>query len=90
MEEKTEPADAEPQIDKAEELNKVWRVKPGDLWQIGSHRLLCGDSTKAEDVERLMGGEKAGAVVTDSPYGINREGIINDDQRGCGSCSMEF
>ena len=41
---KGEPADAEPQIDRAEELNKTWKVKTGDLWQIGEHRLLCGPS----------------------------------------------
>jgi len=45
-------------------------TKPGDLWILGDHRLLCGDSTNAEDVERLMAGKKAGAVVTDPPYGI--------------------
>jgi site-specific DNA-methyltransferase (adenine-specific) len=79
-------ADAEPQIDRAEELNKVWKVKTGDLWQIGEHRLLCGDSTKKEDVGRVMGGEKAD-MVTDPPYGVNvtkkasvAPGIKFDDQ----------
>jgi DNA modification methylase len=66
-----EPLDAEPQIDKAEELNKTWKVKRGDLWQIGEHRLLCGDSTKKEDVGRVMGGEKATCVFTDPPYGVS-------------------
>ena len=69
-----DPADAEPQIDKASELNKVWKVAPGDLWQIGSHRLLCGDSTKAEDVGRVMGGERVDMVFTDPPYGVK---IVN-------------
>ena len=70
VEEKTDPADAEPQIDRAEELNKTWRVKPGDLWQIGSHRLLCGDSTKKEDVGRVMGDTLANLIWTDPPYGV--------------------
>jgi DNA modification methylase len=70
-------ADAEPQIDRAEELNKVWRVTLGDLWQIGEHRLLCGDSTKKEDVARVMGGEKADMVFTDPPYGLGKD-IAND------------
>lgn len=47
------------------------RCKSGDLWQLGNHRLLCGDSTKPEDVERLMGGEKAQAMWTDPPYGVS-------------------
>ena len=67
---KSEPADAEPQIDRAEELNKTWRVKTGDLWQIGEHRLLCGDSTKREDVDRVMCDEKADCVFTSPPYGV--------------------
>ena len=75
---KTEPADAPAQLDRAEELNKTWGVKLGDLWQIGSHRLLCGDSTKKEDVGRVMGGERADMVFTDPPYGIGK-GIANDD-----------
>jgi len=47
------------------------RTRPGDLYQLGDHRLLCGDSTKAEDVARLMKGEKAGLMNTDPPYGID-------------------
>ncbi len=49
------------------------KVKIGDLYQLGEHRLLCGDSTKKEDVEKLMGGEKADMVFTDPPYSVNYE-----------------
>ncbi|MDP2644120.1 MAG: DNA modification methylase [Candidatus Doudnabacteria bacterium] len=72
------PKDAEPQIDKAAELNKTWKVKAGDLFQIGNHRLLCGDSTKAEDVARVMGGEKAELLFTSPPYSDMREYSGND------------
>ena len=47
------------------------RCKLGDIWQLGSHRLMCGDSTKVDDVEKLMNGEKADMVFTDMPYGMN-------------------
>jgi DNA modification methylase len=46
-------------------------TKPGDLWILGNHRLLCGDSTDVLAVERLMDGEKADMVFTDPPYGMN-------------------
>jgi DNA modification methylase len=72
-------ADAEPQIDKAAELQKKWQTAQGQLWLIGDHRLLCGDSTKREDVERVMGGERACCVFTDPPYGQNQEGVPNDE-----------
>lgn len=47
------------------------RCKRGDIWQLGEHRLMCGDSTKVDDVEKLMNGEKADMVFTDMPYGMN-------------------
>ena len=46
------------------------RVRIGDIWQLGEHRLMCGDSTDAESVSRLMDGEKADMVFTDPPYGV--------------------
>jgi DNA modification methylase len=49
-------------------------TKPGDLWLLGDHRLLCGDSTKAEDVERVMAGERADLLSTDPPYSVSYTG----------------
>lgn len=64
------PTDPGPQIDRAEELREKWQTERGQVWEIGRHRLMCGDSTSEEDVGRLMAGNKVGAVVTDPPYGI--------------------
>ena len=79
-----EPAgdDPGPQVDRAAELREKWGVKTGDLWALGEHRLICGDCTDRAVVQRVMGGERAGCCVTDPPYGINREGITNDDPEG--------
>jgi len=68
-----EVVEVEPQISKADELKEKWGTAEGQLWLIEGnqeHRLLCGDSTSAEDVGRLMGGERAESMVTDPPYGI--------------------
>lgn len=54
------------------------KCKPGDLWILGNHKLLCGDSTNLEDVEKLMGGAKGDMVWTDPPYNVNYEGKTND------------
>jgi 16S rRNA G966 N2-methylase RsmD len=57
-------------------------TKPGDLWILGNHRLLCGDSTNIQHVERLMDGKKADMVFTDPPYGVNYEGGLQDTGDG--------
>ena len=68
-EEEEPPEDPGAQLDRAAELQEKWGVERGQIWEVGTHRVMCGDSTCAEDVARLMAGEKAGAVVTDPPYG---------------------
>ena len=50
---------------------KESRVKLGEVWELGKHRLMCGDSTKESDVEKLMNGKKADLLFTDPPYGIS-------------------
>lgn len=65
------------------ELEKPTFSKSGDVWTLGRHRLVCGDSTKAETFAVLMNGRKANLVVTDPPYNVNYEGtagkIKNDN-----------
>lgn len=53
-------------------------IQRGDLFRLGRHRLLCGDSTSAEDVGRLMDGEKADLLLTDPPYGVSYVGKTKD------------
>ena len=54
----------------------------GDIWQLGEHRLMCGDSTDEATVEMLMNGKKADMVFTDPPYGVDYDGINNDSRSG--------
>jgi len=76
--EQPEPADAEPQIDRAEELREKWGVELGQMWQLGEHRLICGDCTDPAVVARVMGGER-GTVFSDPPYGID---IVQNNKVG--------
>lgn len=71
--------------DKALEDIKEPISKTGDIWLLGKHRLICGDSTKLSDVEKLMDGKKANLCVTDPPYNVNysagkeNERVIKND-----------
>ena len=65
------------------ELKQPTITKPGDIWTLGRHRLICGDSTKADTFDLLMGKTKANLIITDPPYNVNYEGsagkIKNDN-----------
>ena len=71
------------EFDVGAELEKPTITKTGDVWTLGRHRLVCGDSTKPETFELLMAGRKANLVITDPPYNVNYEGsagkIKNDN-----------
>ncbi|WRN93183.1 adenine-specific methyltransferase [Streptococcus phage PhiSdyV1524-fexAoptrA] len=70
-------------FDVEEELKKPTFSKRGDIWQLGKHRVICGDSTKVETYEQLLGDKKANLVVTDPPYNVDVEEtagkILNDN-----------
>ena len=75
----------EDDFDVEAELQKPALTKPGDVWLLGKHRLVCGDSTKCETYKVLMDGKKANLVVTDPPYNVNYEGSagkIKNDNMG--------
>ena len=65
-------------IDEALTENPI--SKQGDIWLLGNHRLICGDSTLPETYEKLMEGKKANLVVTDLPYNVNYEGVAGKIQ----------
>ena len=76
--------DAHPEVteDEVPEVPVDAITKPGDLWILGEHRVLCGDSTKEEDVDRLMNGVKAEMMFTDPPYGVDYSGGIQFNKDG--------
>lgn len=80
--------DASLEIEQEKEIEEVPipittdpRTKPGDIWKLGNHRLMCGDSTSIDDVNKLMDGEKADMVFTDPPYGASYEGGLNKKKK---------
>lgn len=77
-----EPTEGMTDEDAVPEVPAVPVTVEGDVWGLGRHRLMCGDSTSIDAVERLMDGRKADMVFTDPPYGVDYEGINNDDRAG--------
>jgi DNA modification methylase len=75
--------DAHPEVteDEVPEVPVDAITKPGDLWLLGEHRVLCGDSTSEADVSRLMNGEKADMVFTDPPYNIGFGGTMSNTSK---------
>ena len=63
--------DSEAAYSESKETESI--VKPGEVWQLGNHRLMCGDSTKKADVHKLLGEERLDLVITDPPYNVNYE-----------------
>lgn len=74
-----ESKDAEPQIDKAAELQQKWQVRTGEIIEMGRHRLMCGDSTEKAAVGRLCGDNRPLLMVTDPPYGVDYDPHWRDD-----------
>jgi len=78
------------EVSRAEELQEKWGTERGQLWQVGGHRLLCGDATGESDVERLLDGAEPHLMVTDPPYGVGydpewrKEAGINENERKMG------
>lgn len=73
--------------DEAPEVPPVPATVPGDVWVMGRHRLICGDSTKADDVARVLQGVKPGLMVTDPPYGVEYDPSWRNEKLGKGNRS---
>ncbi|MBN1461397.1 MAG: DNA modification methylase [Armatimonadetes bacterium] len=68
--EKSSGQDPGAELDRADELKEKWQVEPGQVWQVGAHRVVCGDCTDAETVERLLAGEQTHVCWTDPPWNV--------------------
>lgn len=76
-----EPIDAdEDGFDEENAKENLHGVKQGDIWELGDHRLMCGSSTDAEDINKLVAGETMDLCVTDPPYNVNYEGTAGKIQ----------
>lgn len=83
------PVEPVEEDDAPEVSETVPRAKKGDIWQLGDHLLMCGDSSSSDDVEKLMSGEKADMVFTDPPYGVaigDKNKMLNGIQKS-GRCT---
>ena len=69
-----------PQIKEEEipEIKKESKSKPGDIYQLGRHRIMCGDSTDFSDIEKLLAGSKVDLLITDPPYNVDYSGKTKD------------
>lgn len=74
--------DGQTDDDAVPEITETPISRPGDVWLLGGHRLLCGDSTKAECFESLLQGEQVDMVFTDPPYNVNYANTAKDKMRG--------
>jgi DNA modification methylase len=63
-------------------------TKPGDLWLLGDHRILCGDARSEPDLNRLMGDRRAAAAFLDPPYNVSIKGVVGRGRRKHGEFAM--
>lgn len=78
----TERSAPEPKVDQAAELEKKWKTERGQIWEVGRHRLMCGDSASGSDVSALMNGKTAKLCATDPPYLVSYD-AKNHPSGGC-------